>query len=713
MAIENGDHEEVVISPLNTITIVDGSTFCVSDRLGNIHPSQAEGLYFEDARFLSLWSVHVNDELLEPLSVMQGEAYGAAFVGRVRPRRNRGESSTAMFCRRSLGRGLHNEFRLVNYSELERHFVVAIQIDADYSHVFDVRSGRNSIRGTRSRTIEDSMVHIRQLEGDLFRGTSVIFDQSFIAENDRVIFDVELGCGEEWTLHADLRFFLDGEFVEPSNWQADDTELLNPVTRMTRWRQRVPIIITDSSRLEVAVRQANEDLGKLHIFDRRLSSYPVVAAGSPWFMTLFGRDSILAAYMSLLVDPDIAIGTLDSLARLQGEHEDSDTQEQPGKILHELRRAPSNKLGFNKSNVYYGSIDSTPLFIMLMGELRRWGIAPSLVDRFLPHVDRAMKWIDEYGDLDGDGYVECAPRTDGDVTFYPTWKDSPSAIRYANGDQVEGPVAMAEVQAYVYGAFHARMWFAREAGEYDLAEKYHQRAINLKKAFNRDFWLEDRGYFAMGLDRDKRPVDVLASNMGHCLWTGLVDAEKASLVRDRLMSPEMFSGWGIRSLANTMGGFNPVGYQNGAVWPHDTILCAAGLRRYGFVDDMRVITGSLLDCAVASGGTLPELFSGFDRNVLPVPISYPTSCSPQAWSAASALMALRLLLGFDPAIPQGHLHISPELDEDVRFLRLEHVPLNGTRIAIEVEDGKVRVDGMTSEIEVVRRPRLAESNDGL
>ena len=251
----------------------------------------------------------------------------------------------------------------------------------------------------------------------------------------------------------------------------------------------------------------------------------VLAAGAPWFMTVFGRDSLLTAWMALLVDPDLALGVLQTLARFQGTEVNPRNDEQPGRILHEMRFGEAASLSLGGGSIYYGSADATPLFVMLLGELRRWGLARELVDELLPNADRALAWIEEFGDADGDGYVEYHRATERGLANQG-WKDSWDGIRYADGKVAEAPIALCEVQAYVYGAYLARAHFAFEAGDTATYERYRAKAADLKEAFNRDFWVEDKGWFAVGLDADKRPIDSLTSNMGHCLWTGIVDEDR-------------------------------------------------------------------------------------------------------------------------------------------------------------------------------------------
>jgi glycogen debranching enzyme len=498
---------------------------------------------------------------------------------------------------------------------------------------------------------------------------------------------------------------IEGEPIEPRYRCGEPVERATPVERLRKWRRDIPLLVTGDEETRMVVNRSLEDLGALRIFDPDHPERAVVAAGAPWFMTLFGRDSLLSSWMALIVDPDLALGTLQTLARFQGSEVNPLTEEEPGRILHEMRFGEASSLSLDGGSVYYGTADATPLFVMLLGELRRWGLAAEAVDQLLPHADRAMDWIVEHGDRDGDGYVEYQRASDRGLQNQG-WKDSFDGVRFANGDLPRTPIALCEVQGYVYAAYLARAYFADEAGDTAAATKWRTRAADLKVRFNEDFWLDDRGWYAMGLDGEKRPIDALASNMGHALWTGIVDEDKAASVAERLMSPEMFSGWGIRTLATSMTGFNPISYHCGSVWPHDSAIIAAGLMRYGFVEQAQQLVLGLLDAAVSEGGRLPELFSGLARLELPTVVSYPTSCSPQAWASASSLLCLRTLLRFEPWVPHGKVWLAPALPPGMAPMEVKRIPLAGRRIDVAVdEDGECHVSGLPPSIDVVTRPR--------
>jgi glycogen debranching enzyme len=417
--------------------------------------------------------------------------------------------------------------------------------------------------------------------------------------------------------------------------------------------------------------------------------------------------------MLLPLDPSVALGTLQTLAQLQGNKTDELTEEEPGRILHEVRSGLDAEGALGGGNLYFGSIDATPLFVMLLGELRRWGLARHDVESLLPHADRALEWIERYGDRDGDGFVEYQRATDRGLVNQG-WKDSFDSISFASGILAEPPIALSEVQGYVYAAYLARSHFAREAGDEEMAHHFGHKAAKLKQHFNEAFWLPDRGCYALALDADKRPVDSVASNMGHCLWTGIVDEDKAGSVAAHLLSPEMFTGFGVRTLSSKMGAYNPMSYHNGSVWPHDNAIVAAGLMRYGFVAEAQHIALGLLDASEQFGSRLPELFCGFERKDFDAPIPYPTSCTPQAWAAAAPLYLLRTLLRFDPWVPFGHVWCDPVVPEKLLPLRIERLHLEGATVAIDVDRDGWHLEGLPENLELragARQPLTATPSD--
>ena len=700
--------ESASLGPLGgTVTLVEGPAFCISGRSGDILPDSPQGLFYRDTRFLSRLELRVNEQRPEPLSAERTSPFSAAFVLRSRPFHNQSESGLMVFRYRYVGRGMREDIAIHNFGEEAAYCSLELRLGTDFADLFDVKEGRGpAAEGEVAVESHDGGVFFRFRRGltvrkgarvDLTGGPGVQLAANVAS------FEVIVPARGEWKTCLQVTPVIDDEEIQPRYRCGSPVERSTPQERLDQWRRDVPGVHTDNAELQTVVRQSAEDLGALRIFDPDFPERTVVAAGAPWFMTLYGRDSLLTSYMALLLDPDLALGVLQTLARFQGTKVDPRTEEEPGRILNDMRFGEAASLSLG-GRVSYGSADATPLFVMVLGEMRRWGLAKELVDALLPAADQAISWIEEYGDRDGDGYVEYKRYSDRGLA-HQGWKHTANAVRFADGTGAKAPIALCEVQGYTYAAYLARAYFAAEADDSGLAATYRAKAQTLKERFNQDFWLEEQGWYAMGLDADKKPIDALASNMGHCLWTGIVDQDRAPLVAQRLLSKEMFSGWGIRTLAESMTGYNPLSYQNGAVWPHDSALCAAGLMRYGFVDESLQVIEGLIDAARHQGHRLPELFGGLSRRQVPFPVSYPSACSPQAWAAAAPLLCLRTILRLDPWVPRRKVWLSPVLPSWIGRLRIDRIPLAGGRVTVEVEGDDVRVDGLAEDIELVSEPR--------
>jgi glycogen debranching enzyme len=712
-----------LITGRGTVTLVDESTFAISAESGDISAGAAQGLFVRDTRILSRFELLLDGVRTEPLAAVYEDPFSATFVSRSMPASGVADSTLMVFRSRYVGQGMREVLTLRNFADEATSCTVEIFLDVDFADLFAVKEGRagaERVAGEISastagddpsddprRQKGSATVTYAYRRGGVSRGVELRVGEYTELSTDLVTFDVIVPARGEWSTCIEVATVIDGSAISPKYRCGEPIERATPTERLAQWRRRVPQVETDHPGLKEVIARSAEDLGALRIFDPDYPERVVVAAGAPWFMTVFGRDSLLTAWMALLVDPDLARGVLQTLARFQGKEVDPRHDEEPGRILHEMRFGAAASLSLGGGSIYYGTADATPLFVMLLGEMRRWGVARELVDELLPNAQRAIEWIENFGDADGDGYVEYRRATDRGLANQG-WKDSWDGIRYGDGKVAEAPIALCEVQAYTYGAYLATAHFAFEAGDAATYERFRGKAKELKAAFNRDFWLEDRGFFAVGLDADKRPIDSMTSNMGHCLWTGIVDEDKARQVAEALVSPAMFSGWGLRTLSADSGGYNPISYHCGSVWPHDTAIVAAGLARYGFDGAAQKLIFALLDAATAQGGRLPELFSGLDRGELTVPVGYPTSCSPQAWAAASPLLCLRTLLRLDPWVPYGKTWLCPNLPEAIGYLKVEGIPLAGSRVTIEVGsevDGGVRIVGLPAEIELIREPR--------
>jgi glycogen debranching enzyme len=420
----------------------------------------------------------------------------------------------------------------------------------------------------------------------------------------------------------------------------------------------------------------------LRFFPRVMPGKSILAAGLPWFMTIFGRDSLITGFQTLPFAPALAESALRILAMRQGTHVDPFRDEEPGKILHEQRFGELTAFEERPHSPYYGSADSTPLFLVLLDEYERWTNDRDLVAELEPAARRALSWIDDYGDRDQDGYVEYERQQDTGLENQ-CWKDSGNSIVFADGSLAKLPRATCEIQGYVYDAKIRCARLARLIWEdTDLADRLEREAADLKRRFNRDFWLADRRYFALALDGDKRPVDSLTSNIGHLLWSGIVDDDKRDAVVQHLLGERLFSGWGVRTMAVGDSAFNPIGYHLGTVWPHDTALIALGLRRAGYIAEATRLALGILEAAVYFDGRLPEAFAGYARSEVGFPVEYPTACSPQAWATGAPLMLLQVLLGLEPA--GRELRSEPHLPERLTRLELRGIPWRGHRVDVVV-----------------------------
>jgi glycogen debranching enzyme len=658
---------------------------------GDIHPEYPHGVFFEDTRILSGWNLTVNGEPLEPLAAKAKEPYRGLFVGRVPRSDGYADSPLIVERLREVAAGILEEITVRNYSSEATECVVALRIKADFADLFEVKEARIQRRWDESREADDDSLTIRAVWQGLRKGV-IVRAAGADVEPEALSYRIIVPAHGEWRTTVSA-IPADGAspvmpFMHPNEGEMSPRDL-----RRQEWIAKIPVLHMGNQAVERTVKRSYDDLGALRIEDPDHPERIVVAAGAPWFMALFGRDSLWASLMALAVDPSLALGTLQTLADRQGSVTDVMSEEEPGKILHEIRLGVSGGLALGGKSAYYGSVDATPLFVSVLGEVSRWGFAAETIAGLLPHADRALQWIRDFGDRDGDGFVEYERLNDQGL-INQGWKDSWDGINFADGTLAEPPIALCEVQAYVYDAYMARALLAYDAGDMDLAAEYRERGAQLKKQFNDQFWLPDRGYYAIALDRHKRPVDACASNMGHCLLFGIVDEDKAPLVAEQLMSPTMFSGWGVRTLASDMGAYNPASYHNGSVWPHDNAIIAAGLMRYGFVEQAQRIATTLFEAAAYSEGRLPELFCGFSRDHYDEPVPYPTACSPQAWAATTPLMLGKTLMRYDVDLARGGLWMDPVVPASYGEVHISNAPLGRGRITIDISGSTANIQGL-------------------
>jgi glycogen debranching enzyme len=679
------------------LTILEGSTFCICDEIGDL--GAGGGLFADDTRFLSRFELMIDGERPLLLSSGRVEYFSAAFYLRNRPSAHLAQDTLAIARERFVGPGLTEVVRVRNVSMERVSFDLALRFAADFADVISVKQHDfalgDPLHAPPLPAADDGVLRDkRQLVLSEPRGpatTQVLFDRAAEPGPAGPRFAIELDAGETWHVRLDVVPSLTGELSEaPAVERRFGTERAHVRESLATWHVHIPRLRASWPALERTFDQSVADLAALRMRARgTLGRLP--AAGMPWFMTVFGRDTIITCLQTMLFGPELARSALEALAALQADSDDPTVDAEPGKIIHELRVGRAAETWFP---VYYGTLDATPLYLVLLSETWRWTRDDELARSFRGPALAALEWIDRYGDRDGDGFVEYERRTPRGL-LHQSWKDSGDSQRFADGRLAQPPIAPAEVQGYVYDAKLRLAELARAAwGDDDLAARLEREATELRARFDAAYWLDARGgYFALALDAEKRPVDSLCSNLGHLLWSGIVNEERIDAVAHRLLEPELWSGWGIRTMSAADAGYSPLSYHDGTVWPHDTSLAAWGLARAGHHEHVGTIAHALFEAAGYFDWSLPEVFAGFARDETPFPIAYPTAARPQAWAAGAPVLLLRLLLGLHPDGEAGRLVSDAPAPLDwTGSLELRQVPALGRRWDVLVQDGSVRVE---------------------
>ncbi len=673
------------------VTVVEGTTFCLSSAGGDVVPGTPHGLFFRDARVLSRWELRLDGEPPHALSVTAPEAFAARFVLRRPPQAGLADSTLLVVRERLVGDGMHEAITLTNLGREATALTVTMHVDADFADLFAVKEGRTPAVLSHGE-VRGSELLLTRADGS--RGVRLTATGDPLLTPGSLVWRTVIPPRETWTTELLAQpIVASGTGVHLR--RDEGIEATAAARKIRDWRRASTRIDADDPVLAHVLRRSEDDLGALWI--ESAGGYAFIAAGAPWFMTLFGRDSLVTGWMTLPLNVGLALGTLETLARVQGRRVDPLTEEEPGRILHELRLGPDTDETLG-GNHYYGTVDATPLFVMLLAESLRWGADPERVRRLLPAADEALGWIERYGDRDGDGFVEYRRATDRGLANQG-WKDSFDAISDRAGRLAEPPIALCEAQGYVYGAYLARAYLAETLdGDTAAAAGWRATAAGLRNAFHERFWLPDLGWYALALDGSKRPVDALASNVAHTLWTGIATDRCATTLIQQLVEPSMDSGYGLRTLSAQMPRYNPMSYHNGSVWPHDTAIAVAGLLRYahlpGAVELAQRLSRGLLHAAAAFGGRLPELFCGFGRAEFRPPVPYPTSCSPQAWASAAPLLLMRAFLGLDPDAPHQRLELAPRIPEDWGRVNLARLRLGTETLHIHAHPDGASITGL-------------------
>ena len=668
-----------------TVSILEGNNFVVSDLRGDIDASltDPQGLFSWDTRYLSRWQLRVDGKPLDPLSVDELHYFSAQFFLVPATGSIYTNATMTVSRKRSVGDGFHEDITVANYGQ--EPIVLELRLDAaaDFADLFEVKDGVPK-KGDAYQRVEDGRLVLGYRREHFVRETwiSATAPEARLDEQG-LSFTIQVGPHAEWTTCVEVvtaRIVGSQPITRSKYGHGDSKGRVQLDVAYEDLLAVVPTLKCDWGELERTYQRSVVDLAALRFFPRVLPGKAIVAAGLPWFMTIFGRDSLITSLQALPFAPALAEAALRILAARQGSRVDAFRDEEPGKILHEQRFGELTAFEERPHSPYYGAADSTPLFLILLDEYERWTGDRDLVQQLELSARRALSWIDEYGDRDHDGYVEYERGQETGLENQ-CWKDSWNSILFADGSLARLPRATCEIQGYVYDAKLRCARLARLVWEDAvLADRLEREAAELKRRFNQDFWLADRQHFALALDGDKRPVDSLTSNIGHLLWSGIVDADKADAVVQHLMGERLFSGWGVRTMAVGEGGFNPIGYHVGTVWPHDTALIALGLRRYGYTTEASRVALGILEAAAFFGGRLPEAFAGYARTEVRFPVEYPTACSPQAWATGAPLMCLQVVLGLTPS---GHdLGSDPLLPDRIGTLELRGIPWRGRRVDV-------------------------------
>jgi glycogen debranching enzyme len=666
------------------VKILDGNTFVVSDDRGDIEASLTDptGLFSYDTRFLSKWVLTINGNRLNPLSTDDLNYFETRFflvpgTGTVYV-----DSKLSVIRRRAVGDGFHEELTILNHDDEPVNLTIRIDAGCDFADLFEVKDALEK-KGTYTTRVQQGALVLRYERETFARTTQIVSSVPARVDKGGLTFKTRIEPHGEWKTELDV------VTVEPAATERRATTKYGAKgrqrgrssmeTNLARWLADAPRLECDWESLRSTYRRSLVDLAALRFSPPLAGGRSLPAAGLPWFMTMFGRDSIFTSLQALPFTPELAATTLRALGEWQGTRVDDFRDEDPGRILHELRYGELPAFEERPHSPYFGCADATQLYVVLLDEYERWTGDTKLVRDLEYEARAALNWIDAYADLQGNGYVSYKRRNEETGLENQCWKDSWDSISYRDGRLPGFPRATCELQGYAYdakvrGARLARLVWKDAA----FADRLEKEAADLKRRFNRDFWVEDAEYFALALDADGNQVDALTSNNGHLLWSGIVDKSKAKAVVRHLMGPRLFSGWGVRTMAEGEGRYNPIGYHVGTVWPFDCSFIAWGLRRYGFKEDAARIAAGILDAAEFFEGRLPEAFGGYERSVTKYPVQYPTACSPQAWSTGTPLLLLRTILGLEPI--GDHLVVDPALPEGIGAVALFDIPGRWGRI---------------------------------
>ena len=687
------------------IAIHQGQTVLITEEDGQIGSASDKGLYYRDTRLISAWSVYANGD---PWTLLNGGAiaYYASRIfltnadmltqdGKVAAR------TLSLVVSREIDGGIHEDLDVTNFGTAKVRFCLEIAVRCDFADVFEVKSHAIVRRGQISTAWDQKSQSLSNSyrNADFIRAVKITAEHAdALYANGRLSFDMELEPGATW--HCCLRYDLvDGkqEIKSPSECVAHDADNRH-AKELREWQERVLKIETSNEEYYRFFHQAIRDMGALRLPSGDSDHMIFMpAAGLPWFMAPFGRDSLIVSLQNITVYPEFARGTLEVLGGLQATERDDYRDAEPGKIMHELRSGELAHFKLIPHTPYYGTADATPLWLITLHAAWRATGDRDLLDQHMKTAEACLAWIDDDGDRDGDGFQEYQTRSSAGYENMG-WKDSGEAVMYPDGKLVRGPKALCELQGYVYDAWRRMAQIYEALGNSARAGALRDKAARLFDRFNEAFWNEEEGFYAYALDGDEKPVLTVASNPGHCLWSGIVPKDRAGRVVARLMQPDMWSGWGIRTLSADHVSFNPYAYQLGAVWPHDNSIIAMGCKRYGFAAEAARIARDISGAAGHfQASQVPELYAGIAKDGTNFPVQYLGANVPQAWAAGSAFALLQSMLGLAPDAVNGRLFVDPVLPRWLPDVTIRDLTVGAVNMALrfwrEGEETKYEVVG--------------------
>jgi glycogen debranching enzyme len=701
-----------------TLTLKDDDLFLITDTIGNIGGCSGDetvtsmGLFCRDTRFLSRLELQIagRSPILLTSNADKGFALSVLCTNPNIPDIN---AETISIQREIvLNGGLFEEITVQNYNTRPVSFEISLSFDADFSDLFEIRGFNRDRRGGLLRRIdppntnneyhwnlaacpEELTLAYQGLDAAILESQiKFVHNRPSYLKGYTAVWQIELAAHDTYQLGYRLKMLMNNRTVSrvsiPSALlQAKAAEIIEE----SNWKEQIARIRTDNPEVNQAIARAEQDI---YLLRQTFDKGKVLSAGVPWFCTLFGRDALIAAGQILVLDATIARETLTVLAQYQGKEDNEWREEQPGKILHELRMGEMARCQEIPHTPYYGTIDATPLWLMLYAEYYAWTHDTETLNRLWDNAIAAMDWIDRQ--LEHTGYLGYA-RTSSRGLVNQGWKDSGDCIVDRHGKMAVGAIALCEVQAYAYAAKIRMSELAKIKQQPELALRWQQDAIALKQRFNRDFWVTDLDYLALALDGEGKPVDGISSNPGQCLHLGILYPERAQSVAERLRAPDLFTGWGIRTLSSQSPAYNPIGYHTGSVWPHDNSLIAIGLRSIGAVEQALEVAQGLIDMTIVQPyHRPPELFCGYDRTSSTTPIQYPVACSPQAWATGTMFQLIQMAVNLIPDAPSNCLRIvDPMLPPSIQQISIENLRVGGTLLNLEFSrEGDPETDSLSA-----------------